>query len=153
MCCCKKKPRRPGFNWESFGIFPSFPKRNNSKTGNAITPTEKCVKQVASSLAAPSHPAVMNGSRCQRRRWGGGEVGGGVFHRRCEARRRRSAGLARAEMNSGEPTPSSPEVAIWSCQGGRGGGGEITSAQQLQLTASPPHVVARITPGVNGSFN
>lgn len=63
---CTAKKRQPGFNWESFGIFPKW---NNRETGNAITPTEKCVKQVASSLATQSRSSVMNSS-CSQRHWG-----------------------------------------------------------------------------------
>lgn len=60
---CSAKQRHPGFNWKHFDIFPKW---NNRETGNAITPTKKCVKQVASSLATQSHSSVMNSSCSQR---------------------------------------------------------------------------------------
>lgn len=61
-----QKRRRFQFNWKRFGIIPKW---NNGETGNTITPAEKCVNQVVSSLAMQSHSSEMNSSFSQRR-WG-----------------------------------------------------------------------------------
>lgn len=58
----------PGLIGRGLAFFRNETTKKKRKTGNTITPTEKCVKQVASSLASRSHSPVMNRSCSQRRR-------------------------------------------------------------------------------------